>query len=394
MEYLQNLQNSLSTQFGNVLPGVLGAVLVLIIGFIVAKVVKSIVRKVMNKTSIDEKIGEKMKTSFRVDEFVAKLFYYLVLIYTLMISLNLLGVDGVLAPLEKMMQDFMGFLPNIVAAGVIGFAGYMIASIASEASGFLTAGIEKFGQKNGIDMGNISIAKIIKQLVFIFIFIPILIVALDTLKMEAISEPATQMLQEFMLAVPRIIAAALLIGVFYIAGKYLIAMAVGLLKSFGLDNMSSSFGLDKVIGSSSLSQIIGNIAMFFIMFTAVIAAVDKLELLQIGDILNDILEIAGSVFFGMIILGGGVFISNIAAKAMSANKDNQWLGSVVKFAIMGLFLAFALHTMGIAENIVELAFGLTLGAIAVAFALAFGLGGRDSAGKHLDHLLKKLRKED
>lgn len=394
MEYLENLTNSLSTQFGNVLPGVLGAVIVLILGFFIAKIVKGIIRKVMTKTSIDEKIGEKLQTSFRVDNFVATLFYYLILIYALMIALNLLGVDGVLAPLEKMMQDFMGFLPNVIAAGVIGFAGYMIASIASEATAFLTAGVEKFGQKNGIDTGNISIAKIIKQLVFIFIFIPILIVALDTLKMEAISEPATEMLQQFMLAVPRIIAAIILLGVFYIAGKYLVAMGVGLLKSFGLDNMSSNLGLGNVLGSTSLSQIIGNIAMFFIMFTAVIAAVDKLDLVQIGGILNDIMDIAGRVFFGMIILAGGVFISNLASKAMSANKDNEWLSSVVKFATMGLFLAFALHTMGIAENIVELAFGLTLGAIAVAFALAFGLGGRESAGKHMDHFLKKLRKED
>ena len=112
MEYLENLTNSLSTQFGNVLPGVLGAVIVLILGFFIAKIVKGIIRKVMTKTSIDEKIGEKLKTSFRVDNFVATLFYYLILIYALMIALNLLGVDGVLAPLEKMMQDFMGFLPK------------------------------------------------------------------------------------------------------------------------------------------------------------------------------------------------------------------------------------------------------------------------------------------
>ena len=67
------------------------------------------------------------------------------------------------------------------------------------------------------------------------------------------------------------------------------------------------------------------------------------------------------------------------------------MASVVRFAIMGIFLAFALHTMGIAESIVNLAFGLTLGAIAVAFALSFGLGGREAAGKQMEHFFNDMR---
>jgi hypothetical protein len=50
--------------------------------------------------------------------------------------------------------------------------------------------------------------------------------------------------------------------------------------------------------------------------------------------------------------------------------------------------------MGIADDIVNLAFGLTLGAVAVAVALSFGLGGREAAGKLMDHWLSKFRRED
>jgi hypothetical protein len=52
---------------------------------------------------------------------------------------------------------------------------------------------------------------------------------------------------------------------------------------------------------------------------------------------------------------------------------------------MGLVIAMGLRAMGIADSIVNMAFGLTLGAVAVAFALAFGLGGRAAA----DRLLAK-----
>ena len=69
-----------------------------------------------------------------------------------------------------------------------------------------------------------------------------------------------------------------------------------------------------------------------------------------------------------------------------AKSDSKWMSPIAKakFAIIGIFLAFALHTMGIAQSIVNLAFGLTLGAAATAFALAFGLGGREVAGKQLE----------
>jgi hypothetical protein len=60
---------------------------------------------------------------------------------------------------------------------------------------------------------------------------------------------------------------------------------------------------------------------------------------------------------------------------------------------LGLFIAIALRTMGIANEIVTLAFGLTLGAAAVAFALSFGLGGREAAGKQMEHMLSRYRNE-
>jgi hypothetical protein len=51
-----------------------------------------------------------------------------------------------------------------------------------------------------------------------------------------------------------------------------------------------------------------------------------------------------------------------------------------------------LRAMGIADDIVNLAFGLTLGAVAIAVALSFGLGGREAAGKQMEHWLSKFRK--
>lgn len=391
MDYLNNVFQNLSNQFGSLLPGVLGALAVLIIGFFIAGMVKRLTKRLLSRTTIDDKLGKSIGSSMRMDDFIAKLLYYLVVVYTLIVVLDMLGVQNVLDPLKDMVAEFVGFLPNIIAAGIIGFAGYIISSLGSEATGFVSTGLEAFGDRVGLESNGVNISGVIKKVVFVLIFIPILIVALDTLNMHAISEPATDMLRSFLSAIPQLIAAGLLLTVFYIAGKYIVSILVDILQNFGLDNFSKELGIANVIGGASISRIIGNVVLFFIIFTGLIAAADKLELGQVQVILRDIFDIAGKVFFGLVILLGGVFISNLAVSAVSKSDSSAWLAPMTRFAIMGIFLAFSLHTMGIAESIVNLAFGLTLGAIAVAFALSFGLGGRKAAGKQMEHFFEKMR---
>lgn len=394
MDYLNKLANSLSSSFGQVLPGVLGAILIIFIGFLIAGFVRRMVKKLLGKTNVDERIASKLNTSFRLDNFIAKLAYYLIVIYALIIALNMLGVQSVLEPLQNMMQEFIGYLPNLIGAGVIAFAGYMIATIASQATGFLSERLENFGERIGLNTGSVSLTKIVRQVVFIIVFIPILIIALDTLKMNAISEPATDMLRSLLSAIPKIIAAVILLAVFFVIGKYVVSILSELLKNLGVDDMTNKLGLSAMLGNTSFSKLLGNIALFFIMFTGIIAAADKLELGQVETILNNVFNITGKVFFGLIILLAGVFISNLAVNAVSKAEGSAYMVPVVRFAILGIFLAFSLHTMGIAESIVNLAFGLTLGAVAVAFALSFGLGGREAAGKQMDHFFNKVRKDD
>lgn len=396
MDYVENLLNNLSTQFGNHLPRVLGALLVLLLGLFIAKIARRLVKAALGKTTVDDKIAAKLNTGLRMDDFIAKLVYYVVLIYVLLVVLSMLGVEGVLEPLQDMLNKFVGFVPNVIAAGIIGFAGYIISSLGSEATGFLSQKLEGFGERIGLQSSSISLNKIVKQVVFILLFIPILIIALDTLNMDAISKPATEMLSQMLNALPQVIAAVILLTVFYIVGKYIVSILAELLSNMGVDNLASNLGVSNMIGGASVSKLIGNVLLFFIMFTGVIAAADKLNLTEVQGILNNVMSIAGRVFFGLVILMAGMLISNFASSTLSKSKDSGYLVPLARFAIIGIFLAFALHTMGIAESIVNLAFGLTLGAVAVAFALSFGLGGRKAAGKQMERFFEGMnaRKEN
>jgi len=279
---------------GNILPGVLGALLVLIIGLFLAGVIKRIVRGIMGRTSIDERLADKMNMNVNIADLVAKLVYYIVVIYTLIVTLGMMGLDGVLEPLQNMLNQFLGFIPNLIGAGVIGFAGYIIANIASEATGFLSSSVEGYAAKAGLDSG-MDLGGILKKIVFAFIFIPILIVALDTLGMEAISKPATEMLGTFLEAIPKILTAAITIGVFFIAGKFITGMLTDIMQNAGVDDFPQKLGVANMVGNSSLSKMIGSAILFFIVFTGVIAGAESLGFNSIGTIMNDILGIAGSL---------------------------------------------------------------------------------------------------
>jgi hypothetical protein len=89
----------------------------------------------------------------------------------------------------------------------------------------------------------------------------------------------------------------------------------------------------------------------------------------------------------------GFWLSRLAADAIRGltGSTTSFLAGLARFAILGLVFAMGLRAMGIADDIINLAFGLTLGAVAVAVALSFGLGGREAAGEQMTHWLRRMR---
>jgi hypothetical protein len=136
---------------------------------------------------------------------------------------------------------------------------------------------------------------------------------------------------------------------------------------------------------------IGNVIMFFAMLTAATAAVNTLGIEIISNIFAKVLEFGGGILIGGVILLVGYFLSTVAY-----NKLHQYgsagIANIARIAILGLVLAMGLRAMGLADNIVNMAFGFTLGAVAIAIALAFGLGGREAAKQIANGWADKISK--
>ncbi len=391
MDYIQDFfSNLFSVGNAGSIKGILEALVILIVGWIIARIISSIVGKIISKIPWDKKMAETM--SFKLSVFIKKLLFYILMLFVLVAVLAKLGIHEVLYPIQNLLNSFAEVLPNLIYAFVVSVFGYFIAKIVSELVGLAANSIEKLSSKMGFKKPG-SLVEFVKRLVFIIIFVPILIQAIDLLHLDAISSPAKSMLAVFIETIPNIVAAVIIIGLFFFVGRYLTNLLKDLLSSLGVDTFVQKLGIGSMLGSLKSSSLIANILFFFIMFIGIITGVEKLNLLSLSDILRNLLDLSGSIMFGLLIMVFGNYLSQLVFKSLNKSEDNKFIANVARWAILGMFLAISLRAMGIANEIVYLAFGLTLGAVAVAFALMFGLGGREAAGKHVAHILEKFRKE-
>ncbi len=381
-------------QLGNAVPNIVAALLILIVGYFVAKLLQNLTRKMLKKTNLDERIAQATTgSSVSSESTIGKLVYYIVMVIVLLAALDVLGINSVMDPLNRMVGNFLEFIPNIVAAALIGFIGYVIAKVASGLVGMAAGFLEGISQRAGLNH-ELNLTKIVSNVVFILVFIPMLIAALDALHLDSITEPAKYMLGQFLDAIPRIFAAAVIIALFYIGGKFVTGLLENLLVSMGTDRLSDRLQLNGVIGNgTSLSKLLANVAFFFLMFLGIITGVERLGFERLDYMLSEIFEVTGQIAFGLVILALGNYLANLAYRTMSSGRSDTFIASISRIVILGLFLAIALRTMGIADDIVNLAFGLTLGAVAVAIALSFGLGGRAAAGEQMKRILDKFNQD-
>ncbi|TRO65478.1 mechanosensitive ion channel [Christiangramia sabulilitoris] len=387
---MRNQLEQFADQVAAFLPDLLGALLVLLVGWLIAKGIKSLIIRLLKKTQWDERVFGRSDVG-DTNTFLGNIFYYIIMIIVILIVLEILGVEQVLEPLENMVNEFLSFIPNLIAAILIGFIGYILAKFVSNlisiSGNFLDRWVDKTGFKD-----TSKIVEILKKVVFLVIFIPFLIQAFNALQMDAISQPANNILYDFTEMLGSIIIAGIILAVFIWGGKYLANFLEDLFRSMGLDRAAEKIQIHNMIGANqSLSKIVANLIYFFLVFFGIITAVQLLGLDQLTQILDEILEVTGQIIFGLIILAVGNYISLVIYNTMARSRNNTFIASVVRWASLALFLAIALRTMGIANEIVELAFGLILGAIAVAVALSYGLGGRDAAGEHFREIIQRFR---
>ncbi|WP_373429801.1 mechanosensitive ion channel [Acinetobacter gerneri] len=382
-------------QFLIFVPNIIAAVIVAFIGWIAARLARAGLVRVLAKTQLDEKLSADVGVS-PISENIAEIIYWLILLLFLPIVLSILGLTGLLVPVQNMVNEAISYLPNIFIAGVIIFVGYILAKIVRGiVEGLINSlNLQSQAQKIGL-FKNGSIAKFLGSFVFAIIIITALIVAFEALGIQAISEPATLMLGQIMNAIPNIIAAGLILILAYVVSRFVARLVSELVAGTGIDEIPAKLDVQRFLGNTKVSCIIGYLIVFFTMLFAVSEAANRLGFEQISVLIAMFIQFGASILLGAVIMVIGFWLANLVANIVQRGEYNssRWLGNLVRVLIMGLVIAMGLRAMGIADSIVNLAFGLTLGSVAVAFALAFGLGGRQPAETVLNGLIDKAKKE-
>jgi hypothetical protein len=400
--------NSFLQQIFDYLPRLGGAGVLLGVAWVIATITKSIVIHGLQSFKLDDRLAEQsgdQQSPFSLNETLANAMYWFIFLFFLPLVLDALQLQGPLQPVQNLLDDILSALPKILTAVIIGVIGWFIAWIVRRIiTNVLAAmGTDQLGSKVGLTEtdGGMSLSGLIGTLVYVLILIPTAIAALNALEIEAISTPAVSMLQQILNTIPQIFTAALIFVVFYVIGQFISELVSNILASVGFNTIFQRLGLPAVSSDSSEglstsktpSQIAGIVVQVGIMLFAAVAATDVLGMPALTEISQGILAGSGGVLVGVLVFGVGLYLSNLAFSLISStgSSNAKILGNTARIAIIALSGAMALQQMGIATDIVNLAFGLLLGAIAVAVAIAFGLGGRDVAAEQLREWLSSFK---
>lgn len=400
MNYVDRIFDSLAALVGAGLANLIAALIILVVGYIVAKLIERAVEAVLGRINLDNRLAEAMDSTpdeaVSVEQAAGSLVFYILMLFVLLAFFERLNLTIVTDPLNRLLSQIAAFVPNLIAAAIILFVGYVLARIFRGLTRNIATGLGAERLAERVGLRTVSLSHLVGTIVYALILIPALIAALNALDIAAISDPATAMLRTFLNAIPAIFGAVVLLAITYFVGRIIADIAADLLAGLGFNELVRRLGFGEIgegEEAGTPSRIAGTVVLVAIMLFAATEAAALLDFDILAMIISDFIVFGGRVLLALIILAIGFYLANMARNliAGSGGANAQLTATAARWAIIVFSGAIALRQLGVADEIINLAFGLTLGAIAVAAALAFGLGSREIARREVENALTEIR---
>jgi hypothetical protein len=378
-------------QFDPVLAAALGKkaliiAIILVVTWLLAKAAKWSFAKLVDRVPLFQRAAASGESIGAALGRIVSLFIWL---FGLVAILQALDLNSVIAPVQGLINSFVAFVPKVLGAGIIFFVGGMIAKIVRDIveTSLATVNFDKWANLGGAEAvtGNSAISKTIGTIVFILIIVPVGIAALDVLGIPSITGPAKAMLEMVLSAVPLIIGASLVLGLGYVIARWVGSMIEEVLPGLGFDRSVEAIGI--VPEGRSASGVVATISQVAIMLFMAVAATRLLGFPELTHIVETVLDQGASVIFGAVLIAAGVILARVLRGLVAAAAGEGIAPGLVHWLTVGLFVFIGLKQMNIGGQIVDYAFGAIAVGVAVAFALAVGLGGREVAAKKLGKLI-------
>ncbi len=190
--------------------------------------------------------------------------------------------------------------------------------------------------------------------------------------------------------------AVLILVVGWLVAVLLAKLVRKVVRTIGDDRISGAMGVKTPDPQRAPSRVAGSITRAVILLFAVLEAFEVVGFQVGAELITRFLAFGGDVLLGVAILGLGLYAARLAGDAVASSTGRRLraLRPLTQGAVIVLAVFMALDQMGVASDIVRLLFVFTAGAAAVAAALAFGLGCRESAGKLFDEWVASVRQGD
>ncbi len=417
--------NNFLDQIFAYLPRIGGAALLLGIAWVIATLVRTLVVNGLGRFNLDDRLAQQAgledgQSPVVLNETIGNVLFWFILLLFIPLVLSALQLPGLLAPVEELINAFLQAIPRLITAGLILALGWIIARIVrGVATNLLIAiGADQIGPRLGLKSTaseGLSLSGLVGTLIYVLVLIPTVVAALNELAIDAISAPAIAMLEQVMTAIPQVIMAGVVLTAAYFVGQFVANLVTELLRSAGFDNILNVLGLPElqqdpqptppglevegaplapaVSPGRTPSELVGIITLVAIVLFGAVTATEILNFAALTDIVRAVLRVGVRVLSGLVVFAVGLYLANLAFRLVSAMGTGQarTLAHASRITILIFVGAMALQQMGVAPDIVNLAFGLLLGAVAVSIALAFGLGGRDVAADQLREWLNDFR---
>ena len=368
----------------------LKALAILVVGWLIAKIAAKVSKKLLDKTEFDNKLADKLTGGragdLKIEEGISQFVYWFILLFVLMAAFQALGLTIITEPLNALVTKITSFIPQLLAGVALGLVAWGIATVLRTVVTNLLSSFkidDKVSEQAGEDVAKVSLAKTLGDAVYYLVFLLFLPQILDALRMEGL-RPVQDMVGKILGFLPNVFGALVIFFIFYLVARIVQRLAANLLATVGFDKVPQLLGFGEPKGEGpTASKIAGYVVLTVILFIGTVQAFNTLNLEIVSNLANELLQGLFKILVAGVIFAVGLFLANLAHKAISASGSSQaaTLAMVARIAILVFTGAMALYKTDLAPEIVNLAFGALIVGLAAAAALAFGLGGREAAAR-------------
>ncbi|MEM8612793.1 MAG: mechanosensitive ion channel, partial [Cyanobacteria bacterium P01_H01_bin.105] len=328
-------------------PRLAGAAVILFVTWVIAKIAKAAVINGLGRFNLDERLSEQTGVdaegnAFQVNDTLGNVIYWFIFLLSLPLVLSALQLPGLLGPVEELLNEFLSAIPQIITAAIVFGIGWLVAKIVRGivTNLLMATGADSFGARFGLaarpDAG-VSVSSLAGVLVYTMILIPAAIAALNELDIDAISGPAVDMLERVLFIIPQVLAAGVVLVVFYFIGQFVSDLVVSLFSGLGFDNITGILGLPELTEPepevSTLaegepiptvepprktpSEIVGVIVLVGVVLFGAVTATEILDFPVLTEIVKSIMAVSVRVLSGVVVFAIGLYAANLAFRLIN-----------------------------------------------------------------------------